>query len=56
MFQNLLISIVIAPILLAVGAANERDGARHRRFLKAGWMTYAVVWFGMLYYLRYRWS
>jgi hypothetical protein len=55
-FQNLLISIVIAPILLAVSAANEGDGARHRRLLKAGWMTYAVVWFAMLYYLRYRWN
>jgi hypothetical protein len=56
MFQNFLISIVILPLLLAVSAANGRDGARHRRVLKIGWTSYTVVWFCTLYYLRYRWS
>jgi hypothetical protein len=56
MFQNFLISIVILPLLLAVSAANGRNGVQHRRVLKIGWTSYTVVWFCTLYYLRYRWS
>lgn len=56
MFQNLLISIVIVPMLFAVSGANARNGANHRRVLKIGWTSYTVVWFCTLYYLRYRWS
>lgn len=55
MFQNFLISIVIVPVLLGVFAASYREGALARPLLRVGWTMYGVLWFGMLYYLRYRW-
>jgi hypothetical protein len=55
-FKYFLISIALVPILLGVSAAKERDGARNRSALRVGWLVYAVLWFGVLYYLRYRWS
>lgn len=56
MFKYILISIAIAPLLVGVGAAKQRDGARSRSALRVGWILYALFWFGVLYYLRYRWS
>jgi len=54
MFKSILISIAIAPILLGVIAAKGRDGGRDRTALRIGWVAYAVLWVGALYYLRYR--
>ena len=56
MFKYLLISITLVPVLLGVSAARERDGASNRYALRVGWFLYATLWFGVLYYLRYRWS
>lgn len=55
MFQYLMVSILLAPVLIGVGAVNGRDADRDRRVLRAGWIVYAVLWFALLYYLRYRW-
>ena len=55
MFQYLMVSILIAPVLIGVGSVSGRDDARDRRILRAGWIVYAVLWFGLMYYLRYRW-
>ena len=55
MFKYFLISITIVPLLLGVGAARGRDLRRGRSALRLGWVVYAIVWFGVLYYLRYRW-
>ena len=56
MFKYFLISIVIAPLLAGVTAVKGRDGNRDRSALRVTWIVYAVLWFGVLYYLRYRWS
>lgn len=56
MFQLFMISITLVPLLLGVGAAQRRDGARARSVLRVGWVLYAALWFSMLYYLRYRWA
>jgi len=53
-FKSILISITIAPILLAVIAAKGRDGGRDLAALRVGWVAYAVLWIGALYYLAYR--
>src|SRR3984957_19413943 len=55
-FKYLLISIVIVPLLLGVISAIRRDAGPQPSFLKTIWWVYAVVWFGVLYSLRYRWS
>jgi hypothetical protein len=55
-FKYLLISIAIAPMVVGVWAAKGRDGAAGRSALRVGWLWYAGLWFGVLYYLRYRWS
>jgi len=55
MFQYFMISIVIAPILLGVGAASRGERPHSWRILKISWTVYAVLWFSVLYYLRYRW-
>jgi len=57
MFQYFVISFTIAPILVGMSAAARgRDGGRDRSALRVGWVLYAVVWFGVLYYLRNRWT
>ncbi len=56
MFKYFLISIALAPVLLGVSAAKERDGARNRSALRLAWLVYATLWFGVLYYLRRRWG
>ena len=56
MFKYFLISIVIAPLLLGVSAAKGRSAGRSRSALRVGWVVYALLWFGVLYYLRYRWG
>lgn len=56
MFKYFLISIAIAPLFVGVGAAKGRDAVRGRSALRVGWLVYATLWFGVLYYLRYRWS
>jgi len=55
-FKHFLISIVIAPLLIGLIAVKGRDGGKDRSALRIGWLVYAVVWFGMLYYLRTRWA
>lgn len=54
MSKYILLSAVIVPILLGLSAAKGRDGARDRSALRVGWVTYAILWFAALYYLRYR--
>jgi hypothetical protein len=56
MFKYLLISVAIAPLLVGVFAEKGRDAQRSRSALRVGWLVYAAMWFGVLYYLRYRWS
>ena len=56
MFKYFLISIAIVPLLVGVSAAKVPDGGRSRSALRIGWFLYAVLWFGVLYYLRYRWG
>jgi hypothetical protein len=53
-FKSILISVTIAPILLGVIAAKGRDGGRDLTALRVGWVAYAVLWIGALYYLRHR--
>jgi len=55
-FQYLMVSILIAPVLIGVGVVKGRDEERDRRVLRASWIVYAVLWFALLYYLRIRWS
>lgn len=56
MFKYLLISVVLAPLVVGLISARGDEAARNRSALRIGWAAYAVVWFGVLYYLRYRWS
>jgi hypothetical protein len=53
-FKSILISIAIAPMLLGMIAAKGRGGGRDLAALRVGWMAYAVLWIGALYYLRFR--
>ena len=54
MFKAILISVAIAPILLGMIAAKGRDSEHDLAALRLGWVAYAVLWIGALYYLRYR--
>ena len=56
MFQFFMISIVVMPILIGVYAARGRERRRSRRKLTGAWVTYALLWICVLYYLRFRWS
>lgn len=55
MFQYMMVSILLAPVLIGVSAANGRDDVRTRVILRASWFGYAIFWFGLLYFLRSRW-
>jgi hypothetical protein len=55
-FKLLLISIVIMPILLGVTAANNRPDGKNRSVLRSRWILYTTLWFGLLYFLRYKWA
>jgi len=55
-FQYFLISFTIAPMLVGVFAANARKGTGNPTALRVGWLVYAALWFGSLYYLRHRWA
>jgi len=55
-FKYLLISIAIVPALMGVIVAKQADGARGWATLRLSWILYAVLWFGVVYYLRFRWS
>jgi hypothetical protein len=54
-FKLLLISVVIAPVLLAMQAAKTPDAQRGLLLLVALVFTYDVLYLLMLYYLRVRW-
>ena len=56
MFKYFLISIGILPVLVGVSAAKARDAGRSLSALRVSWVVYAILWFGALYYLRYRWT
>ena len=56
MFKYFLISIVLAPVFIGITAAKGRKGGGDRTALRVGWMVYAVLWFGTLYLLRYKWG
>lgn len=56
MFKYFLISIAMVPLLVGVNAAKGRGGEGSRPALRVGWVVYALLWFVVLYYLRYRWS
>jgi hypothetical protein len=53
-FKSILISVTIVPILVGVMAAKGRDGGRDLAALRVGWVAYAVLWLGALYFLAYR--
>jgi hypothetical protein len=55
MFKLLLISIVIAPVLLALQAARTRPLPRAAALLAGLVLGYDVFYMLMLYYLRLRW-
>ena len=55
MFNYLLMSIVIVPVLLGVNAAMSRSGPRGLRMLLAGWVLFGILYLCMLYYLKHRW-
>ena len=55
MFKLLLISIVIVPVLLGMQAARRRRGRHALGLLLALVLTYDVLYWLMLYYLRVRW-
>jgi hypothetical protein len=55
-FELFMISVTIVPILLGVSAAKGRAGKPNPKMLRVGWIVYAVLWFGSLYLLRYRWA
>ena len=55
MFQYFMISIVIAPVLLGIMAANGRSRVQDHASFRVLWIVYAILWFCTLYYLRYRW-
>ena len=55
MFKYFLITICIFPSLLGVIAAKSHERVHGRRVLRIGWVLYALIWFFLLYYLRYRW-
>jgi hypothetical protein len=54
MFKLMLISIVVAPVLLAMKAARA-DRRRGLQLLLGFVLTYDVCYVLMLYYLRVRW-
>ena len=54
MFKLMLISIVVAPVLLAMKAARA-DRRRGLQLLLGLVVTYDVCYVLMLYYLRVRW-
>jgi ABC-type Mn2+/Zn2+ transport system permease subunit len=55
MFKLLLISIVIAPVLLAMQAATRRRGRAGLSLLLALVFSYDALYWLLLYYLRVRW-
>jgi hypothetical protein len=55
MFKLLLISIVIAPVLLAMQAAHRGGRRRGAPLLIALVLGYDLLYWVMLYYLRLRW-
>lgn len=55
MFKLLLISIVIVPVLLAMQAAKGHRGRHGLGLLLGLVLTYDVLYWLMLYYLRVRW-
>jgi hypothetical protein len=54
-FKHLIISIVIAPTLLALVAAASRRRKAGLPMFFGLLLTYNVLYLVMLYYLRYRW-
>jgi hypothetical protein len=55
MFKLLLITIVIVPVVLGMWAATRRSRRRSLALMLAVVLTYDVVYFLMLYYVRIRW-
>jgi hypothetical protein len=55
-FELFMISVTIVPILLGVSAAKGRAGKPNPKMLRIGWILYVLLWFGSLYFLRYRWA
>lgn len=56
MFKYMLISFSIAPLLIGAASVRARDDKEARTRLRLIWMTYAILWFSTLYYLKSRWS
>jgi len=56
MFAMLLISIVAVPVLIGAQFARSADTRRGVAALVAVVLIYDVLYLGMLYYLRFRWS
>jgi hypothetical protein len=55
MFKLMLISIVIAPVLLGMGAATRRRAPRGLSLLLGVVLLYDVFYLLLLYYVRIRW-
>ena len=54
-FKLLLISIVVAPVVIAVQAAKGRNARRGLLLALGLVLAYDVLYVVMLYYLRIRW-
>ena len=55
MFQYMLVSILLAPVLIGVGVANRHGDQRDRKALRVGWIVYSVLWVALLYFLNIKW-
>jgi hypothetical protein len=55
MFRQLLLSIVVVPVLLGIQAAKGRRERAGLVRLLALLLTFDVLYWVMLYYVRYRW-
>jgi len=55
MFQYMLVSILLAPVLIGVGVANRHGDQRDRATLRVSWTVYVILWFALLYFLNFKW-
>jgi hypothetical protein len=56
MFNYLLLSIVFVPILMGiVSAARGKDDGKQPSLLMY-WSAFVIVWFAILFVVRYKWA
>lgn len=56
MFKYLLISVIIVPTLIGIVAVIARESNRQVGTAWFGWLAYALLWVGLLHFLRSRWA